>query len=650
MRFIELKFKNWISYYGDHSIAFSTSKTKPFTVIRGESEGGKSAVLRAFRWCLYGNTADKEKYKTPDLILNREAKRKNEGVFEVSLAVEKDDQKIYITRSCKVKKGKKIDKDTFEDQDLNFTIDGKAYTGVKAQNNILSLIHENISRFYLFDGEMLGDYAELIHGGSNYDEIKDSIEDILMLPILQNAKNALSTLSSQKLLAANKGSKANDSAKDARTKLEQVKQELNAKLDEKQDLKDKKSEYQTKLNDLDKEEEKLISDNDLEEFKEANNVIEGSDDIINSYEEEILENTADLWLTVLGKKIDPLKKKIKKRKDFLEKYQKNYTLLDVLRELHEDSSISKESRKVIDKKISKLSSLKGKNIDDENYEIKKIEDVFSSIVNSINRLPQLSSSYEKWKEAKLKLINAKNTVKKLKKKGLAKSSADKKDEIKTERSKLNRFIGQIDVQLKKDSQLEKAINKLTLKQDTLRKKSKATVDDSIPAQEYQVTDFLHNLFDSSLNKATTDMKTKVDISSNKIYAELRKYRFTEFTSTNKLIINDDYGLEVVDENDEFIETSEGGSQICAITLITALKQNINHNAPLMMDSPFMRIDDQYRQALVELYMDKSDQTILLVSPTELPELSELDKKLRDMSGKRYEISRLSDVQSEILPI
>lgn len=650
MKFLELNLKHWISYYGDHSIKFSTSSEKPFTVIRGESEGGKSSILRAFRWCLFGNTADKKKYKTPDLILNREAKRKNEGIFEVGLVIEKDNNKIYITRSCKVKKGKKIDKDTFEDQELVFNVEGKGYTGVNAQNLIQALIHENISRFYLFDGEMLGDYAELIHGGSNYDEIKDSIEDILMLPVLQHAKNTLSNLSSEKLLTANQGSRLNEAANSARVKLETTKDALDSKLKEKEELKDKKNEYVQKLQHLDKKEEKLISDKDLADYNAAVEKIEKSGGIINGYLEEIRDNTADLWLTVLRKKAEPLKQKIKKRKDFIDKYQKNYTLLKVLNELHEDSEISKESKSVINKKISNLTYLKDRNYEDESYEISKIEEVFSSIMNASNRLSSLSNSFDQWKIASHELIAAQNTKKLLKAKGLEKASAEEKKRIKNDRDNLNRLIGQIDSDLKKGSTLDNKITDLKLQLETLRRKAKATVDDSIPAQEYKVTDFLHSLFDASLKEATSNMRMRVDLSSNKIYSELRKYRFADFTSTNKLIINDDYGLEVVDENDEFIETSEGGSQICAITLITALKQNINHNAPLIMDSPFMRIDDQYRQALADLYMDKSDQTILLVSPTELPEHSDLDKKLRDMSGKRYEISRLNDVQSEILEI
>jgi ABC-type nitrate/sulfonate/bicarbonate transport system ATPase subunit len=146
------------------------------------------------------------------------------------------------------------------------------------------------------------------------------------------------------------------------------------------------------------------------------------------------------------------------------------------------------------------------------------------------------------------------------------------------------------------------------------------------------------------------MKRKVDLSANEIYETLRKYRFEHFDSTNKLLINNDYGLEVIDENNEFIETSEGGSQVCAITLITALKENINHDAPLLMDSPFMRIDDEYRQALVDLYVVKSKQTILLVSPTELIEGSDLDRKIKDLADKRYSITRTSDVESEVLPL
>ena len=650
MKFAQLSFKNWIVYNGEHTIDFSTSTTKPFTVIRGESEGGKSSILRAFRWCLYGNTSDKHKYQSPDLLLNREAKRDGEGQYEVQLIIEKDDEKIFIKRSRAVKKGKKITKDSFDDQVLEINLNGRVIAGEEAQKKIFELIHENISRFYLFDGEMLGDYAELIHGGSNYSEIKESIEDILMLPVLQHASNILHDISSEKLKKSTDGTKVNTAAEKARTQLEKKKQDEKHLLEQKNILLKNKKEYSEKLRDNEREQSNLINESDIDNFNNATENKESSADDMKNLQEQIRNLTGNLWLSVLKKKIKPLKAKTIKKKGTIEKQTLNQARFSILNELMEDKDISKDSKKLIQERIKVFKRSANIDASDASFDIKITENIINTIEDAKDSLESISNLYEKFLASKTLNINAINTINRLKDKGVKESSAETKERLKKEERALVGLIAKIDGSLAKDGKIETDIQKISGEIELLRRKANSTRDGTLAENTYLVADFLHSIFSLSLERATTDMKRKVDLSANEIYETLRKYRFEHFDSTNKLLINNDYGLEVMDENNEFIETSEGGSQVCAITLITALKENINHDAPLLMDSPFMRIDDEYRQALVDLYAVKSKQTILLVSPTELIEGSDLDRKIKDLAEKRYSITRTSDVESEVLPL
>ena len=650
MKFSQLSFKNWIVYNGEHTIDFSTSTTKPFTVIRGESEGGKSSILRAFRWCLYGNTADKRKYQTPDLLLNREAKRNGEGEYEVQLLIEKDDEKVFIKRSCAVKKGKKITKDSFDEQNLEINLAGRVITGEEAQKKIFELIHENISRFYLFDGEMLGDYAELIHGGSNYSEIKESIEDILMLPVLQNASNILHDISSDKLKKSTEGSKVNSAADKARTQLEKKKQEERLLLEQKTILIANKKEYADKLRDNDREQSNLINENDLVSFNTASENKESSAIKMKQMQEEIRNLTGNTWLSVLKNKIKPLKAKILKKKNTIEKQSLNQARFSVLNELLQDNDISKDSKQLIQERIKVFQRSGNVDASEAAFDLQITEKIINTIEDAKDNLETIGNTYEKFLASKTLNINATNIISRLKEKGVEESSAETKERLKKEERSLLSLIAKIDVFLAKDGKIETDIFTISKEIEMLRRKANSTRDGTLAENTYLIADFLHSIYSLSLERATADMKRKVDLSANEIYGTLRRYRFENFDSTNKLIINNDYGLEVADENEEFIETSEGGSQVCAITLITALKENINHDAPLVMDSPFMRIDDEYRQALVDLYAVKSKQTILLVSPTELNEGSDLDRKIKDLADKRYAITRTSDVESEIVPL
>ena len=53
IRFISLDLHNF-ALYPDAHLDFSTEQARPATLIRGENESGKTTLMRAFLWVLYG--------------------------------------------------------------------------------------------------------------------------------------------------------------------------------------------------------------------------------------------------------------------------------------------------------------------------------------------------------------------------------------------------------------------------------------------------------------------------------------------------------------------------------------------------------------------------------------------------------------------
>ena len=65
MKIISLKLKNFRQFQDEQKIDFSTSEEKSLTLIKGESGNGKTTIIHAFEWILYGNvegSADNEGY------------------------------------------------------------------------------------------------------------------------------------------------------------------------------------------------------------------------------------------------------------------------------------------------------------------------------------------------------------------------------------------------------------------------------------------------------------------------------------------------------------------------------------------------------------------------------------------------------------
>ena len=54
MKLISLRVKDFRRFYGDQEIKFSSDPKKTFTIIHAENGTGKSNLLNAINWCLYG--------------------------------------------------------------------------------------------------------------------------------------------------------------------------------------------------------------------------------------------------------------------------------------------------------------------------------------------------------------------------------------------------------------------------------------------------------------------------------------------------------------------------------------------------------------------------------------------------------------------
>ena len=106
----QIKLSNFRQYREMQTIDFSCDKDKNVTVILGDNTSGKTTLIQAFNWCLYGETT----FKSKDLI-NSEALRSMPAMStkEVSVEVEliHEDRLYVIRRTQKVTK-------SFSDRDI----------------------------------------------------------------------------------------------------------------------------------------------------------------------------------------------------------------------------------------------------------------------------------------------------------------------------------------------------------------------------------------------------------------------------------------------------------------------------------------------------------------------------------------------------
>jgi DNA sulfur modification protein DndD len=166
LKLVSLRVKDFRRFYGDQEINFSTDNKKTFTIIHAENGTGKSNLLNAINWCLYGELV--KGTSQPDNLINQthllqEGKR---SYTEVRLKVVNDDNKelMFLRR-----------KNISEKDSLAKAYEGPDEIPIDDKNivkNIEALIPKELSKYFFFHGEGL---KNLTSEASN---IKRAVQDI----------------------------------------------------------------------------------------------------------------------------------------------------------------------------------------------------------------------------------------------------------------------------------------------------------------------------------------------------------------------------------------------------------------------------------------------------------------------------------------
>ena len=199
MKFLKLSLNNFMPFYGDyHEIKFPTDSHQNILLIHGSNTYGKTSILRSIKWVLYGRAFDKYNRQLNYLdLLNYTAANNSIYEFQVIIEFEANNHHFKITRNVSVKETittPQNDNDFIERP--FFEKDGKVLKGSQIVHEMILIAPEAVSRFFLFDGELLQEYEDLLEEGSKAGmKIKESIEQILGVPSLINGKDDTSYLS-----------------------------------------------------------------------------------------------------------------------------------------------------------------------------------------------------------------------------------------------------------------------------------------------------------------------------------------------------------------------------------------------------------------------------------------------------------------------
>jgi DNA sulfur modification protein DndD len=117
-----------------------------------------------------------------------------------------------------------------------------------------------------------------------------------------------------------------------------------------------------------------------------------------------------------------------------------------------------------------------------------------------------------------------------------------------------------------------------------------------------------------------------------------------------LTINESYGLTIRHRDGRAEEArSAGAEHIVALALMGALQHNAALRGPIVMDTPFARLDDRHTSNVIQTLPQMAEQVILLVYEAEVGK-----SRARELLGSRlireYELERVSSRRTNIREI
>jgi DNA sulfur modification protein DndD len=117
-----------------------------------------------------------------------------------------------------------------------------------------------------------------------------------------------------------------------------------------------------------------------------------------------------------------------------------------------------------------------------------------------------------------------------------------------------------------------------------------------------------------------------------------------------LHINESYGLTIVHRDGRAEEArSAGAEHVVALALMGALQNNAPLRGPIVMDSPFGRLDEGHTSNVVATLPEMAEQVVLLVYESEVGR-----DRIRELLGSRltreYELQRVSARRTNIVTV
>jgi DNA sulfur modification protein DndD len=658
-----IKLKNYRQYRDQEIIFAAPENQRNFTVIQGVNGSGKTNLLNAVTWCLYGEEKhlDKNNLGLPIIsaILCNELESGEHAEVEVEIRMRDDkNKKVIFKRTLQFRKSQEgtimkvpdplsgADGSRFE----VFMQKGNAFQLVSSPEYVVKRhIPKDIEEFFFFDGERLNNYFREVTG----EKIRNEVFKVSQLDSLEKAIDHLQK-KEKDFLRENR--ELSPKAQEIREKLDIYEKSLVNAKEKLKDLREQRKEAQAKVGEYS---EKLRTSS-------APNVSRLEEDRV--------------YLEQQSRKIEDRIENLEKRKfDYLLRiapcilaYSAIHMTNELVSEKEEAGDIPPDYKKNFLKKLLQIGEcICGTDISQDNECRIKIEQLLQqcdditniseeltkenahlgNMLNELNEFRQVQIRYGKehksLTEERNRIIEGLETIN-------MEMNGCNIDQIRFWNSKLDEYK-------KQEESLIAEIGVITYQiqnvEEAITKKKKELDEELKKEEKYKVLRKILGFCENSLNIARgikenimEDIREEIELNTKKQFFELiwKKESFKDVR------IDENYNISVVHESgmEAMGSLSAGERQVLALSFMAALNSVSGFNAPIIVDTPLSRLSREPKNNIAKNLPNylEGKQVVLLVTEEEYT--ADVRERLRERVGKEYRIhfKKMQDVsEAKVIP-
>lgn len=652
-----IRLKNFRQFKGEQIITFSCDRDRNVTIILGVNTSGKTTLVQAFNWALYGVV----NFPTKDLLNLDIARKMHPGEkesVEVEIYLNHDNTEYIISRSqdyiCDNRGVRALPagpaKVSYKKKDGQ----SEPIRSVAVDLTIRKILPQDLSNYFFFDGERINNI-------SSKQDVTESVKGLLGLTVLDNAMTHLNPGSTKSVIGKFKSSLdvgGNKKAEDALKRIQSLTERRECITEELATAREQIEHY--------------------EHRKELT--------------EEILRRNQST--AALQKKSDDFERNIKQERISLEHAEKR--LLDDFNKnpigffaqpLMEKALITLREADVSDKGIPNMNSSSIDFIINHRKrcicgtEIKEGSTEYNCLIRERNFLPpesigtmirtfkeqvsvyhsasetyheNIKSSYEDIRRCKNRIQEWEDELPEIRSKIKDKEDVKKHEEnLQDYKGRLRDFTSKKDKLIGEDGGLVNEIERYQKLYDSL-----ATVSEKNKQikQYIQYAEIIYNWIKTTYETSEREIRDQLETRVNNIFSQM-------YHGSRKVVINDKYKVTLLtayDDEDVLTDESRGLETVKNFAFIAGLvdlaREKIKGKTgdldmalsaepyPLVMDAPFSNADEKHVCNISRILPEIAEQVIMVVMAKDW---GFAEAVMEGKVGKKYFLDKTSETLTYI---